>query len=115
MLSTVARMSETDDDRTAPRFAPGGMELVYMQIADDIERQVRAGRWSHGDRLPSRADLAEHYGAAVMSVRRAQAELVHRGLIRVVQGKGAYVLRGTSGAHDDDNGPPTTTDDDRDV
>jgi GntR family transcriptional regulator len=93
-------MSDSDGE---PMFSPGGMDLVYVRIADDIERQVRAGRWQHGDRLPSRADLAEHYGAAQMTVRRAQEELVQRGLIRVVHGKGAYVtLRGgTPGAHEE--------------
>lgn len=105
-------MPDDDEDRPAPRYAPGGMDLVYMQIADDIEGQIRRGELHHGDRLPSRADLALHYGAAVMSVRRAQQELIERGVLRVVQGKGAYVLRGTSGAHDDDNGPLITTDDD---
>lgn len=90
-------MPDADDE---PMFSPGGMDLVYVRIADDIERQIRAGRWKHGDRLPSRADLAEHYGAAQMTVRRAQEELTARGLLRVVHGKGAFVdLGGTPGAH----------------
>lgn len=67
------------------------MEYVYAQIAGDLERRIRAGEWAHGDRLPAREQLAGEYGAAVMSVRRAQRELAERGLIRVVVGKGAYV------------------------
>lgn len=89
------------DDRE-PMFSPGGMDLVYMRIADDIERRIREGEFPHGSRLPNRGELADHYGAAVMTVRRAQRELIERGLVRVVQGKGAYVdLRGTSGAHEE--------------
>jgi GntR family transcriptional regulator len=101
-------------DDGGPRFPPGGMELVYVQIADDIERRVAAGEWGHGDRLPSREQLAAEYGAAVMTVRRAQRELAERGLIRVVRGKGAYVdlSGGTPGAHDTDDRPRTTTNDD---
>jgi len=67
------------------------MEYVYAQIAADLERRIRAGEWGHGDRLPAREQLAAEYGAAVMSVRRAQRELAGRGVIRVVVGKGAYV------------------------
>jgi DNA-binding GntR family transcriptional regulator len=81
-----------DDDHDGPRFPPGAMDYVYAQIADDLERRIRAGEWSPGDRLPAREALAAHYGAAVMSVRRAQRELAERGIIRVVVGKGAYVL-----------------------
>lgn len=78
------------------------MDLVYVRIADDIARQIKAGRYGHGDRLPSRADLAAEYGAAEMTVRRAMQELTERGLVRVVHGKGAFVdLRGTPGAHEE--------------
>ena len=90
------------DEDNGPRFPPGGMDLVYVKIADDIEARIRRGEWQHGDRLPNREELAREYGAAVMSVRRAQAELVTRGLVRVVQGKGAFVdLGGTHLSHDE--------------
>ncbi|GGT33097.1 GntR family transcriptional regulator [Nonomuraea spiralis] len=44
-----------------------------------------------GQRLPSELDLAEQYGIARMTVRRAMKELRERGLIRSVHGKGTYV------------------------
>ena len=62
-----------------------------MQVADDIERRIRAGEYTHGARLPGRDDLAAGYGVAVMTIRRAQTELESRGLVRVVTGKGTYV------------------------
>ena len=36
--------------------------------------------------------MAQHYGIAKMTARRAVRELRERGLIRTVVGKGSYVL-----------------------
>jgi DNA-binding GntR family transcriptional regulator len=82
-------MTERGD---GPRFDPGGPELVYMQIADDIAGQISRGELAPNARLPSEPDLAEHYGAARMTIRRAMRELRERGLIRTVLGKGSYVI-----------------------
>jgi GntR family transcriptional regulator len=79
------------DREDGPRFDPRGPELVYMQIADDIAGQIGRGELEPGARLPSEADLAEHYGAAKMTARRAVRELRERGLVRTVIGKGSYV------------------------
>ena len=73
-----------------------------MQVADDLARRIAAGEWGHGDRLPSREQLAAEYGAAQMTIRRAQRELAGRGLIRVVQGKGAYATPGAHAGHTTD-------------
>lgn len=82
------------------------MDLVYEQVAADLERRIRAGEWPHGGRLPQRGELAAEYGAAVTTIRRAQEVLEGRGLLRVVHGKGTFVTLGggTAGAHDDDRG-----------
>lgn len=79
-------------DADGPRFDPRGPELVYMQIADDIAGQISRGELVKGARLPSEPDLAEYYGAAKMTIRRAMRELRERGLVRTVLGKGSYVL-----------------------
>jgi DNA-binding GntR family transcriptional regulator len=68
-----------------------GPELVYVGVAERIERRIRAGEFGDAGRLPSTDALAEWYGVARMTIRRAQAELVSRGLVRVVSGKGTYV------------------------
>ncbi len=88
-MSTVSVMEE--DDR-AP-IDPKGPELVYKVVADRIERRILAGEWGEGDRLPSETDLAEWYGVARMTVRRAHEELTQRKLVRVVPGKGTFVVR----------------------
>jgi GntR family transcriptional regulator len=80
----------SDDDR--PRFDPHGAELVYVLIADDVAAQITAGTLAPGARLMGEADMAEHYGVAKMTARRAVRELRERGLVRTVVGKGTYVL-----------------------
>jgi DNA-binding GntR family transcriptional regulator len=82
----------TAEDDRAPIDAKGA-ELVYVVVADRIERRIRAGEWGESGKLPSETDLAEWYGVARMTVRRAHAELTERGLITVVPGKGTFVKR----------------------
>lgn len=79
----------TEDDR-AP-IKGDGPELVYAIVADRIERRIRAGEFGESGRLPSEAALAEWYGVARMTIRRAHAELTERGLVTVVPGKGTFV------------------------
>jgi len=75
----------------APRFDPRGPELVYMLVADDIANQIESGKLQPGGRLPGEDALAEHYGVARMTVRRAMRELRERGLVHTISGKGSYV------------------------
>jgi DNA-binding GntR family transcriptional regulator len=84
-------------DKKEPRFNPDGPGLVWVAIARDITDQIGRGELVPGGRLPSEAALAEHYGAARMTVRRALADLRTREIIETVFGKGTYV---TSGALD---------------
>lgn len=82
-------MTERDQ---GPRFDPHGPHLVYMLIADDIAAQIERGELLPGQRLPGETDLATHYGAARMTIRRAARELKERGLIKIISGKGTFVI-----------------------
>ena len=73
-----------DDARSGPK-------LAYMVIADDIASQIQAGKLKPGDRLRSERDLAEHYGMAYSTVRKALGILRERGLILSVHGRGTYI------------------------
>ncbi|MFF0864968.1 GntR family transcriptional regulator [Nonomuraea sp. NPDC003560] len=74
-----------------PEIDSDGPELVYMVVANHIAGKIERGELKPGQRLPSELDLAEQYGVARMTVRRAMKELRERGLIRSVHGKGTYV------------------------
>jgi DNA-binding GntR family transcriptional regulator len=53
---------------------------------------ARRGRFPQ--RLPSENELADWYGVARMTVRRAHEKLTERGLVRVVPGKGTFIVAG---------------------
>jgi GntR family transcriptional regulator len=66
-------------------------EYVYVQVADDLAVKIERGEFPAGSRLPSEAELAEHYGVAKMTVRRALEVLRERGMIRTLHGRGSVV------------------------
>jgi len=54
-------------------------------------REIAAGRYPDGSRLPTERKMAESLGVAVGTLRRALAILEERGLLKRVQGSGNYV------------------------
>ncbi len=79
------------EDPEAPRPVTSGPAYVYVQVADDIERRIRAGEWARNERLPGRERMAARYGVADRTVRRAMEELEARGMVTVVPDKGTFV------------------------
>ncbi|MFE5832966.1 GntR family transcriptional regulator [Streptomyces sp. NPDC056508] len=79
------------DRSQIPEFDPQGPQLVYVAVADHIAARVAAGELAPGARLPAERDLAEEYGVAYLTVRRAARVLRERGLILTVHGKGTFV------------------------
>ncbi|MFE2823496.1 GntR family transcriptional regulator [Streptomyces sp. NPDC059271] len=67
----------------------------WRQIADEIARQIEAGDYGPGDRLPSVQSLVSEGKGATATVHRAYQALEAEGLIRTTQGSGTTVL-GTS-------------------
>ncbi|WP_458246330.1 GntR family transcriptional regulator [Streptomyces sp. MAI_2237] len=79
------------DRSEVPEFNPQGPQLIYVAVADHIEARIRAGELRPGARLASERDLAQEYGVAYLTVRRAAGVLRERGLIVTVHGRGTYV------------------------
>ncbi|MFJ5939138.1 winged helix-turn-helix domain-containing protein [Streptomyces sp. NPDC093071] len=73
------------DRSQIPEFDPQGPQLVY------VAARIAAGELTPGARLPAERDLAEEYGVAYLTVRRAARVLRERGLILTVHGKGTFV------------------------
>jgi DNA-binding transcriptional regulator YhcF (GntR family) len=69
----------------------GVQEPVSSQIARQLAREIRAGRWEPGERLPSVRELKVSIGVAFNTILRAYAELVRSGLAYSVPGRGVYV------------------------
>jgi GntR family transcriptional regulator len=68
-----------------------GPKLVYVQVADHIAGRIASGDLAPGVKLPAERDMAEQYGVAYETVRRATALLRERGLIVTIIGRGTYV------------------------
>ncbi len=73
---------------------PYGAEYAYVQVANDVERRITEGEMTA--KLPSERSLAEDYGVAYTTVRRAMEVLRERQLIITVHGRGTFV-RGSVG------------------
>ncbi|WP_226573469.1 aminotransferase-like domain-containing protein [Acuticoccus sediminis] len=69
----------------------------YISIAEAIERDVRAGTLSPGDRLPPQRKLAQRLGIDFTTVSRAYAEAQARGLVDSHVGRGTFVTAGAPG------------------
>ncbi|MDQ0793576.1 winged helix-turn-helix domain-containing protein [Streptomyces sp. B1I3] len=68
------------------------VEYVYVQVADRVEADIRAGRLSVGARLPNERDMGSQYGVAPGTARRAVALLRERGLVKTLPNKGTFVV-----------------------
>lgn len=64
---------------------------LYIQISELLEREIAAGHYRVGDRLPPEAQLAKNLGVAVGTLRKALLELETRGRLLRKQGSGTYV------------------------
>ncbi|MDB5381373.1 MAG: phosphonate metabolism transcriptional regulator PhnF [Rhodospirillales bacterium] len=65
---------------------------LWHQIASAIERDIIRGHWAPGARLPTEATFTERFGVNRHTVRRAMESLEQRGMIRVEQGRGSFVV-----------------------
>jgi GntR family transcriptional regulator len=64
---------------------------IYIQISELLQREIAAGLYAAGDRLPPEAELANTLHVAVGTLRKALSELASRGLLERRQGSGTYV------------------------
>jgi GntR family transcriptional regulator len=68
---------------------------LYIQITELLTREIAAGHWAEGDRLPPEAEFSQTLGVAVGTLRKALAELDARGVLERRQGSGTYIRQST--------------------
>lgn len=62
-----------------------------MRVRNDLLDRINRDEYAPGMALPSENDLAKIYGTTRLTVRNALDGLVEQGLVRRIQGKGAFV------------------------
>lgn len=77
----------------------GGSEPLYLSIRKTIMERITSGAYAAGTAIPSEHELSKEFETTRLTVRNAIDGLVSQGLIRRVQGKGAYVSRAVQGDH----------------
>lgn len=66
---------------------------IYYQLFKYIEKQIRVGKLSPGDAIPTEMEFAERFDISRMTVRRAISELVSAGMVYAQKGKGTFVAK----------------------
>lgn len=70
----------------------------YQMIRDELLSWIEVRSLVPGDRLPTEADLAEHFVVSRQTIRQAVGELVQKGVLERIQGSGTY-YRGRLGSN----------------
>ncbi len=70
---------------------------LYKQICELLHREISAGHWLPGDRLPIESELANSLGVAIGTLRKSLAQLEAQGFLERRQGSGTYVKRAPTG------------------
>ena len=89
-------MDETTKTALPHAVLPRGLSrhdgvALWRQIAQHLRTAITAGHYPPGGRLPTEAALAADFSVNRHTVRRALEDLTRAGLVRVEQGRGAFV------------------------
>ena len=69
------------------------MTVRFRDIAEDLRREIREGRFAKAQRLPGERELAESFSVSRATLRRAMSVLVEEGLLVQRHGAGAFIRR----------------------
>jgi GntR family transcriptional regulator len=64
---------------------------VYFKLQEILTKKIESGHWKPGESIPSERILSNEHGVSVGTVKKAIMNLVHRGYLYRIQGKGTFV------------------------
>jgi GntR family transcriptional regulator len=64
---------------------------LYIQLAEQLKREINEGLYRDGGRLPSEPALVKRFAVSRVTVRLAIGHLINEGLVTRKQGKGTFV------------------------
>lgn len=77
---------------------PASPRPLYLQLADDLRRQIENGTLKPGDQVTPEVELAQHHNLSRGTVRQALQLLVNQGLLERTRRKGTFVAGNGRGA-----------------
>ncbi len=66
--------------------------MIYISLANQIKNRVNSDEFQLNQPLPSEKKLAEEYGVARMTIRRAIDRLIAEGMLERRHGSGCYII-----------------------
>ena len=85
-------MTPNKQRKKTPISLEGSLPL-YVEITEQIARQIAAGHLVDGQKLPPEREMASGYGISVGTLRKALARLIEMGLVKSIQGSGNYIQK----------------------
>ena len=89
------RFLESGADKIHPFYAvpvdPSSPLPAYLQLEQDLRRQIQSGAQPYGSRLPPEQTLARLYGVSRVTLRQALQRLADAGLVSRRQGVGTII------------------------
>lgn len=70
---------------------------LYVQVSELLHREIAAGHWVAGERLPPESQLAKDLDVAVGTLRKSLTVLEKEGLLERRHGSGTYVRKPPEG------------------
>lgn len=71
---------------------PYSTEPLYYQLKEALRKNILAGVWKSGEKIPTERQLSENFGVSIAVVRQAVSLLVEEGFLIKRQGKGTFVV-----------------------
>jgi GntR family transcriptional regulator len=66
---------------------------IYLQVHDEIKKDILEQRLKHGDRLPSEEELAKQFRISRMTLRKSLGLLINEGYIYSQHGIGTFISK----------------------
>lgn len=83
---------QTSDDMMNTNTSPLKRLSLAEEVADRLQELIVSGKYAVGQQLPTEPELMGQFSVGRSSIREAVKILAHRGLVRVQQGLGTFVL-----------------------
>lgn len=66
---------------------------IYLQIIDEVRRQIATSELKPGDKMPSQRDLAAQLHVNANTVQRAYREMEMLGMVETLRGQGTFICQ----------------------